>query len=99
VNIWFYKLNFIFRVIQNFYYIFTKWLIKFFFFISILENSDSVRCFHCGIGLRNWEQDDDPWVEHARWSKNCPYVKTKKGQAFIDLVQEAVRKQELVSLY
>ncbi|CAC5409103.1 BIRC7_8 [Mytilus coruscus] len=47
---------------------------------------DCVRCFHCGIGLRNWESDDNPWVEHARWSRKCPYLLQKKGQEFIDSV-------------
>lgn len=47
---------------------------------------DCVRCFHCGIGLRNWEADDNPWVEHARWSRKCPYLLQRKGQGFIDSV-------------
>ncbi|VDH90557.1 Hypothetical predicted protein [Mytilus galloprovincialis] len=47
---------------------------------------DCVRCFHCGIGLRNWEEDDNPWVEHARWSRKCQYLIRRKGQGFIDNV-------------
>lgn len=54
------------------------------FFFAGME--DCVRCFYCGIGLKNWTKDDDPWVEHARWSKNCQYVIDIKGQEFIDLV-------------
>lgn len=57
-----------------------------------------MRCFHCGIGLRNWEEDDDPYVEHCRWSPNCQYMKLKKGQAFIDAVQDAVRQVQLVCI-
>lgn len=49
--------------------------------------SDHVRCFHCGNGLRNWEKDDDPWQEHARWYPECNYVMLKKGQEFIDKVR------------
>uniref|UniRef100_A0A0P4WDH8 RING-type domain-containing protein n=1 Tax=Scylla olivacea TaxID=85551 RepID=A0A0P4WDH8_SCYOL len=49
--------------------------------------SDHVRCFHCGNGLRNWEKDDDPWEEHARWYPECNYVLVKKGQDFIDKVR------------
>ncbi|XP_047468549.1 putative inhibitor of apoptosis [Penaeus chinensis] len=30
--------------------------------------SDHVQCFHCGVGLRNWEWDDDPWELHAKWN-------------------------------
>ncbi|CAG2240685.1 unnamed protein product [Mytilus edulis] len=47
---------------------------------------DCVRCFQCGIGLRNWEEDDNPWVEHARWSRKCQYLIRRKGQEFIDNV-------------
>lgn len=49
--------------------------------------SDHVRCFHCGNGLRNWEKDDIPWNEHARWYPECSYVLLKKGQEFIDKVR------------
>ncbi|XP_021360355.1 putative inhibitor of apoptosis [Mizuhopecten yessoensis] len=63
------------------------------FFFSL--NGDSVRCFLCGIGLRNWDKDDNAWVEHARWSPKCAYVLEKKGQSFVDLVQDAVRNAEL----
>lgn len=67
-------------------------------FIYKIGNQDFVRCFHCGIGLRNWEEDDDPYVEHCRWSPNCQYMKLKKGQAFIDAVQDAVRQVQLVCI-
>nr|BDT63158.1 MAG: baculoviral IAP repeat-containing protein [Sicyonia whispovirus] len=46
--------------------------------------SDHVRCFHCGNGLRNWENDDIPWNEHARWYPECSYVLLRKGKDFID---------------
>ncbi|XP_042858053.1 death-associated inhibitor of apoptosis 2-like, partial [Penaeus japonicus] len=49
--------------------------------------SDHVRCFHCGNGLRNWEDNDIPWNEHARWYPECSYVLLKKGHEFIDKVQ------------
>lgn len=46
-------------------------------------------------GLRNWDPEDNPWIEHARWSAECPYIRKIKGQAFIDLVQEAARAAEM----
>ncbi|XP_053404434.1 baculoviral IAP repeat-containing protein 3-like [Mercenaria mercenaria] len=52
---------------------------------------DCVRCFHCGIGLRHWSTEDDPWIEHSRWSKDCFFVKQKRGQEFVNLVQMAVQ--------
>lgn len=63
------------------------------------NGNDCVRCFQCGIGLRNWDPEDDPWVEHARWSSKCSYLRLKKGQGFVDLVQAAVREAQIVSFY
>ncbi|KAK3592208.1 hypothetical protein CHS0354_000218 [Potamilus streckersoni] len=48
---------------------------------------DVVRCFACDGGLKNWDPEDEPWVEHARWFPQCPFVKRVKGQEFIDLVR------------
>jgi hypothetical protein len=51
---------------------------------------DCVRCFYCGIGLRHWADEDDPMIEHARWSKDCIFLKRFMGDEFISLVQLAV---------
>ena len=61
--------------------------ITFEFFCIGAGYSDCCRCFYCGGGLKNWEPDDDPWVEHARWFKDCPYLLTSKGKGFIEAVQ------------
>ncbi|KAI8745470.1 baculoviral IAP repeat-containing protein 2 isoform X1 [Biomphalaria glabrata] len=50
--------------------------------------ADCARCFYCSGGLRNWEDEDIVWVEHARWFPNCAYVRQKMGQVFVDIVQE-----------
>lgn len=34
----------------------------------------------------DWEIDDDPWVEHARWSPLCSYVLLSKGKRFVEEV-------------
>lgn len=47
--------------------------------------SDCVRCYFCGGGLRNWEDGDTPWIEHARWFPNCDYLKRRKGDLFIQM--------------
>ena len=52
-----------------------------FFYCGI---SDNVRCFYCGNGLRNWEENDIPWNEHAFWYPECKYVLIKKGKNFVD---------------
>ena len=58
--------------------------------------ADSVRCFFCAVGLRNWDPEDDPWVEHARWSPKCAYILEVKGQEFVQLVLQAARQQQVV---
>lgn len=45
---------------------------------------DHVRCFYCNGGLRNWEKEDDPWVEHAKYFNSCGFLLLKKGQYFVD---------------
>ncbi|XP_008557841.1 death-associated inhibitor of apoptosis 1-like [Microplitis demolitor] len=47
---------------------------------------DQTLCYHCGGGLKDWEPEDDPWVQHAKWFKNCYYVRLTRGQSFIDSV-------------
>lgn len=57
---------------------------------------DCVRCFQCGLGLRDWSESDDPWIEHSRWSKNCSFVKQMRGQEFINLVEQAVQYSHMI---
>ena len=35
-----------------------------FFFLG---ERDRVKCWYCNGGLQNWEQEDEPWTEHAKW--------------------------------
>jgi hypothetical protein len=62
-----------------------------FYFVG---DTDSVRCFWCTGGLKNWEGHDDPWFQHARWFPKCGYVKRQKGQAFIDSVQDTAKEDD-----
>ncbi|KAK3576270.1 hypothetical protein CHS0354_027716 [Potamilus streckersoni] len=55
---------------------------------------DVVRCFACDGGLKNWDPDDEPWVEHARWFSQCPFVKRVKGQEFVDLVRRMTEESD-----
>ena len=50
--------------------------------------ADNVKCFFCDGGLCNWEDNDDPWTEHARWFPECGFLKQVKGPEFIQKVQE-----------
>ena len=35
-----------------------------FFFLG---DRDRVKCWYCNGGLQNWDPDDEPWTEHAKW--------------------------------
>ncbi|KAH3709523.1 baculoviral IAP repeat-containing protein 3-like isoform X1 [Dreissena polymorpha] len=61
------------------------------FYLVRNGGEDATRCYHCGIGLRHWSPEDDPWVEHARFSQKCEYLLTMKGQEFVNLIQLAVK--------
>ncbi|XP_041979976.1 baculoviral IAP repeat-containing protein 2 isoform X1 [Aricia agestis] len=52
-------------------------------------NGDKTKCFYCDGGLKDWENDDEPWEQHARWFNRCAYVQLVKGR---DYVQQAVTK-------
>ncbi|ALC43259.1 th [Drosophila busckii] len=47
---------------------------------------DRVRCFSCGGGLKDWDDNDEPWEQHALWLSQCRFVKLIKGQTFIDSI-------------
>ena len=47
---------------------------------------DQTICFHCGVGLKNWQQSDDVWEEHALWSPKCVFLRLKKGAEFVSKV-------------
>ena len=49
--------------------------------------SDRVRCYHCGGGLSKWQQEDNPWKEHARSFPTCVHVRMQKTQEFINHAQ------------
>ncbi|XP_069499467.1 baculoviral IAP repeat-containing protein 7-B-like [Ambystoma mexicanum] len=49
---------------------------------------DHVKCFYCDVGLRNWEEDDDPWTEHAKWFPRCEFLQQSLGQDYIHRIQE-----------
>ena len=49
---------------------------------------DKVVCFSCGITLREWEQTDDPLVEHYKWSKNCVFLKMTGYKGNMDVIDK-----------
>ncbi|KAM4886375.1 E3 ubiquitin-protein ligase XIAP isoform 3-T10 [Sylvia borin] len=49
-------------------------------------NGDHVVCFHCGGGLQDWKENEDPWDQHAKWFPGCRFVTKEKGIEFINNV-------------
>lgn len=47
---------------------------------------DQTVCFSCGGGLKDWDQGDIPWEQHAKWFSKCSFVSMVKGRAFISEV-------------
>jgi len=47
---------------------------------------DQTVCFHCGGGLKDWEDDDNPWEQHAKWFSKCNFVRLQKGPDYISEV-------------
>ncbi|XP_073535594.1 baculoviral IAP repeat-containing protein 1-like [Phyllobates terribilis] len=49
---------------------------------------DNVQCFSCGGCLGNWEENDDPWKEHAKWFPECTFLQSNKTS---DELQQYIR--------
>lgn len=49
---------------------------------------DLTRCFFCGGGLKDWEAEDDPLIEHARHFHDCAFVRKIQEQGFINLAKK-----------
>lgn len=47
---------------------------------------DKTKCFYCDGGLKDWEDDDVPWEQHARWFDRCAYVQLVKGREYVQKV-------------
>jgi hypothetical protein len=66
---------------------------------------DQVKCFSCGGGLKDWEDDDIPWEQHALFYEKCAHLNLIKGDDYIKQVKHEFKKnvedtnnEELVTL-
>ena len=41
--------------------------INYLYFVFLVGERDRVKCWYCNGGLQNWERNDIPWEEHAKW--------------------------------
>uniref|UniRef100_A0A8C8DMD5 E3 ubiquitin-protein ligase XIAP n=1 Tax=Oryzias sinensis TaxID=183150 RepID=A0A8C8DMD5_9TELE len=53
---------------------------------------DEVICFRCGGGLKDWDPEDNPWEEHAKYYPGCSFLLSEKGQEFVNTIQLQERK-------
>ena len=49
------------------------------------------------IGMRHWAAEDEPWIEHARYQRNCEFVLVTKGLEFVLAVNIAAERAEVRS--
>ncbi|XP_066999488.1 death-associated inhibitor of apoptosis 1 [Anabrus simplex] len=40
-----------------------------------LRKEDIVQCVFCGVEIGRWEEGDDPFRDHLKWSPACPYLR------------------------
>ena len=61
------------------------------FLLKKKETGDHVKCFCCDGARRNWEPEDDPWVEHVRCNPRCNFLLYVKGYEYVESVQEQLK--------
>ncbi|KYN30909.1 Apoptosis inhibitor IAP, partial [Trachymyrmex septentrionalis] len=57
-------------------------------------SGDETLCYYCGGGLMDWDPQDDPWVEHAKWFNQCPYLLVTKGLEFVNNIRKPYTETE-----
>ncbi|ABC61218.1 IAP-3 [Choristoneura occidentalis granulovirus] len=50
------------------------------------NKGDRTKCYYCDNGLKDWEPEDVPWEQHARWFDKCEFVKIVKGDQYVQKV-------------
>ncbi|XP_052240938.1 baculoviral IAP repeat-containing protein 7-B-like isoform X2 [Dreissena polymorpha] len=67
------------------------------------HSHDLVRCFCCGIGLKDFSETDNPLLEHAKHSSKCPFMIDHFGsqealeqykQRFVNQDPEEIRRRQ-----
>lgn len=55
---------------------------------------DAVRCYFCGIGLKDWPVGACPWEQHILASPKCGHVKRCRGIGYINKLTRALSEEE-----
>lgn len=53
-----------------------------------MGSGDRVKCFWCGGELHDWEPQDIPMEEHAKWFTICGFVRKVMGDDYIQKVKD-----------
>lgn len=55
-----------------------------------------MKCFQCGGMLRNWDPQDKPWEEHARWFPRCLFIRENNlmSPVRVPLHREFIRRRK-----
>ena len=51
-----------------------------------LGDGDRVQCFYCSGTLRNWQANENPWFEHAKWFPLCEFVLQKQSVEYVQKI-------------
>lgn len=49
--------------------------------------SDEVKCFSCGVSMKNWNENEQPAEHHVLWQPKCDFLIMTKGDAFIQQIR------------
>jgi len=60
---------------------------------------DQAICFHCDGGLKDWQPEDDPWIEHEKWYKHCGFINSKNAQLQLEKARKKLQVQVLDAFF
>ena len=64
-----------------------------------LGQGDKTKCFWCSGMLSEWEPNDIPIVEHAKFFPQCQWLIASKGKEFVERIQQHVQQGTPIQEY
>lgn len=61
-----------------------------FFYTS---KEDRLKCFHCGVELRGWRADNNPWIQHVLINRTCEFMRLVKDRVFFASVMSDLKQK------
>lgn len=53
-----------------------------------MGKDDQTSCYYCGGKLKDWEPEDNPWNQHAKWFNQCSYLLMTKGTDYVKAAEK-----------